>query len=340
MHASISIHICAEYLDQSTGEWRPNLECFITRIAEHPERLQNVYFNYVLMLRALTKAAPYLQSYDYATGDAAADAKTKEMMQGLLDSAASCQATFDETSMFSGPEAAPLLDEFKSHFRNVSRIMDCVGCDKCRLWGKTQITGLATGLKLLFSFDDAAAGMDPSHVPMSPDKRKEDFHLKRSEIIAFIWVVHRFSESLAAVEQFRQMWAQRSLASEGAADPAEAARHPTQEELQADAVEPTAEQVKQHKEDIDLAVPEIFQSPSASGTPPQPEYKAVNSSSYSMTPGPNGLGPRISTFLEKIMDACRTSLAACLMLVERGLAFVTGSIGSSSSSRVESKSEL
>jgi hypothetical protein len=44
--------------------------------------------------------------------------------------------------------------------------------------------------------------------------------------------------------------------------------------------------------------------------------------------------------LEKIMDACRTSLAACLMLVERGLAFVTGSIGSSSSSRVESKSEL
>ncbi|CDS02108.1 hypothetical protein, partial [Sporisorium scitamineum] len=41
LHASISIHICHDFLDTKTGEWAPNLECFITRIAEHPERLQN-----------------------------------------------------------------------------------------------------------------------------------------------------------------------------------------------------------------------------------------------------------------------------------------------------------
>jgi hypothetical protein len=105
LHASISIHICAEYLDQETGEWRPNLACFITRIAEHPERLQNVYFNYVMMLRALTKAAPYLRDFDYDTGDKAVDAETRSLVDGLLDQAESCQATFDETSMFSGPEA-------------------------------------------------------------------------------------------------------------------------------------------------------------------------------------------------------------------------------------------
>ena len=29
--------------------------------------------------------------------------------------------------------------EFKEHFRNISRIMDCVGCDKCKLWGKLQV---------------------------------------------------------------------------------------------------------------------------------------------------------------------------------------------------------
>ena len=28
--------------------------------------------------------------------------------------------------------------EFRNHFRNISRIMDCVGCDKCKLWGKVQ----------------------------------------------------------------------------------------------------------------------------------------------------------------------------------------------------------
>lgn len=47
-----------------------------------------------------------------------------------------------------------LKEEFKQHFRNVSRIMDCVGCDKCRLWGKVQTTGLGTALKVLFELDE------------------------------------------------------------------------------------------------------------------------------------------------------------------------------------------
>jgi len=34
--------------------------------------------------------------------------------------------------------------------------MDCVGCDKCRLWGKVQTTGLATALKVLFEMDEKA----------------------------------------------------------------------------------------------------------------------------------------------------------------------------------------
>lgn len=29
--------------------------------------------------------------------------------------------------------------------------MDCVGCDKCRLWGKLQTHGMGTALKILFS---------------------------------------------------------------------------------------------------------------------------------------------------------------------------------------------
>lgn len=30
-------------------------------------------------------------------------------------------------------------NDFKAHFKNISRIMDCVGCSKCRLWGKLQV---------------------------------------------------------------------------------------------------------------------------------------------------------------------------------------------------------
>ena len=38
-------------------------------------------------------------------------------------------------------------------FLECSAMMDCVGCEKCRLWGKLQVLGLGTALKILFSVD-------------------------------------------------------------------------------------------------------------------------------------------------------------------------------------------
>lgn len=47
---------------------------------------------------------------------------------------------FNESTMFSGgSQAMKLKEEFSLHFRNISAIMDCVGCDKCKLWGKLQV---------------------------------------------------------------------------------------------------------------------------------------------------------------------------------------------------------
>ena len=76
------------------------------------------------------------------------------MVSGLVNAAKSCPETFDEKQMFASPDSWLLKEEFKARFRNVSRIMDCVGCDKCRLWGKLQTSGLGTALKVLFSYDD------------------------------------------------------------------------------------------------------------------------------------------------------------------------------------------
>ncbi|KAK4334663.1 Endoplasmic oxidoreductin-1 [Rhodotorula toruloides] len=197
LHASISVHICDDYLDQSTGLWSPNLDCFITRIGQHPERLENMYFTYVLLLRALSRAGGQLVQTLQATHAAQNEVRG---LEGLVSTAGGCPSTFDESTMFSGGKEAQLLkDEFKAHFRNVSRIMDCVGCDKCRLWGKMQITGLGTALKLLFSSD-------------STDN--EEVVLSRSEVVAFVNTLHRLSESLAAVDRFRTLWAHRNDAKE------------------------------------------------------------------------------------------------------------------------------
>ena len=36
--------------------------------------------------------------------------------------------------------------------------MDCVGCDKCKLWGKLQVTGLGTALKVRVAFRESLDG--------------------------------------------------------------------------------------------------------------------------------------------------------------------------------------
>jgi len=195
LHASISTHICHEYLNQSTGEWFPNLQCFTSRVASHPERLQYIYFDTILLLRALARLKPYLLAYDYcSSGNHEDDAETYQKLSHVI-SIAQEVGKFDEKVLFRGENANVLKEEFKTHFRNVTRIMDCVGCDKCRLWGKVQTTGLATAMKILFELDEKA--LDP---------KSNSNLLQRSEVVALINTLFRFSESLKAVDDFRKLW--------------------------------------------------------------------------------------------------------------------------------------
>ncbi|CAA7261669.1 unnamed protein product [Cyclocybe aegerita] len=195
LHASISTHICHEYLNQTTGEWHPNLKCFIQRVASHPERLQYIYFNTILLLRAVARLGPYLEAFDYcSTGTHEDDTQTLMTLSKVIG-IASMVGKFDESVLFRGENANIVKEEFKTHFRNVTRIMDCIGCDKCRLWGKVQTTGIATALKILFELDEKA--LDP---------QSNTNLLQRSEVVALMNTLFRFSESLQAVDTFRKMW--------------------------------------------------------------------------------------------------------------------------------------
>lgn len=144
----------------------------------------------------MARISPYLGSYDYcSTGKHEDDGATLGKLKAVTEIATRVGA-FDETVLFRGENAVILKNEFKAHFRNVSRIMDCVGCGKCRLWGKVQTTGIATALKILFELDERV--LDPVVNPHL---------LQRSEVVALINTLHRLSESLYAVDNFRRMWA-------------------------------------------------------------------------------------------------------------------------------------
>ncbi|KAL8766944.1 MAG: hypothetical protein Q9209_006425 [Squamulea sp. 1 TL-2023] len=200
MHASISTHICADYLNQTTGQWGPNLQCYANRLATQPERVSNLYFNYALLLRAVTKLRTYLKNYTFCSGDVAQDATTKAKILHLADSAAAQPRIFDESIMFQDPhDAGGLKEDFRNRFRNVSRLMDCVGCDKCRLWGKLQTVGYGTALKVLFEYEE--------------DKNGENPPLRRTELVALVNTLDRVARSLTALGEMRALVLARESAS-------------------------------------------------------------------------------------------------------------------------------
>ena len=190
MHTSISTHLCWDYLNQTSGEWGPNLTCYKDRLHGFPDRVSNLYFNYALVLRAVTKLGPYLKDYTFCSGDPWQDRITKQKVQALTSQAGTAPQIFDESLMFVNGEGPSLKEDFRNRFRNVSRIMDCVGCDKCRLWGKLQTAGYGAALKVLFEFDN-----NSNDIPM----------LKRTELVALFNTLARISSSLEAINSFRIM---------------------------------------------------------------------------------------------------------------------------------------
>ncbi|TKW59520.1 Endoplasmic reticulum oxidoreductin-1 [Colletotrichum tanaceti] len=192
MHASISTHLCWDFLNQTTGQWQPNVACYRSRLHTHPERISNLYFNYALVTRAVAKLGPYLQGRDYTfcSGDIDQDASTRAKVLEVTEGAASVPQIFDESLMFKNGEGPSLKEDFRNRFRNISRVMDCVGCDKCRLWGKLQTAGYGTALKVLFEFDNAS-----EDIPV----------LKRTELVALFNTYARISSSLDAINKFHDM---------------------------------------------------------------------------------------------------------------------------------------
>eukprot|EP00850_Spirogloea_muscicola_P021849 SM000265S09770 [mRNA] locus=s265:67573:70810:+ [translate_table: standard] len=196
LHTSVSTHIAAHYLlDQAQDQWGENPAIFKERVADDPQRLQNLYFTFLFVLRAVMKASEYLSQAEYSTGNSGEDAETSALMDRLVHHErlhAACPVPFDEAQMWKGADGLELKHQLQGHFRNISALMDCVGCEKCRLWGKLQILGLGTALKILFSVD-------------ASNSEESVLHLQRNDVIALINLLARLSESIEQASRFLEV---------------------------------------------------------------------------------------------------------------------------------------
>jgi len=101
-------------------------------------------------------------------------------------------------------ENMQLKEQYQLKFRNITRIMDCVGCDKCKLWGKVQTRALGTALKILFS-----GKIGPESTVNASSKQA--FQLSRVEIVALFNGFTRLSTSIAGIEEVRELLAKEPV---------------------------------------------------------------------------------------------------------------------------------
>ncbi|KAI0984377.1 hypothetical protein GJ496_006791 [Pomphorhynchus laevis] len=226
-HTSVNIHVCAQfYFPDSllTDKWDYNLPEFTRRFGSAQTNgqgtcfLKNLYFVYLLELRALIKATPYLRTLQYDDGatkcrdelsgnifnneeqphccTTSTFISSQCLMNKFLDYVNSLDCMFDESTMFQ-TDSVSFMDDvdrsclsdaiketFRSKFVNITKIMDCVACDKCRMWGRIQIKAIARS--------------SYSHSDIIPQ-------LKRSQVVALMNGFARCSESLQHIVHFRKM---------------------------------------------------------------------------------------------------------------------------------------
>lgn len=237
LRASISTHIAREYYygpghshpppltntgkvsPEHAAEWGQNLPLFVERVGMHPDRLKNLYFTFLVVLRAATKLEPMLRRdelvIDSGFGDIDSDTHTRELLLTLVSSATQagkwapaqaniCRAGFKEGDFFGCDgiqsfnntteneliyehrQHRQLREEFRSKIFNISTVMNCVTCEKCKLWGKLQAMGLGTAAKLLFP---AVSGSDATATATGAMVTKQ-------ELVALINFLNQLTKSV------------------------------------------------------------------------------------------------------------------------------------------------
>ena len=112
---------------------------------------------------------------------------------------------FDESLLFQDERAENLKNEFRIRFKNVTSIIDCASCEKCRLWGKLQTQGLGTALKVFIQCFKIRKNLILKIQILFTPPGITDYDLQRNEVVALFNGFGRLSHSIVFLENFQKM---------------------------------------------------------------------------------------------------------------------------------------
>ncbi|ESL07279.1 endoplasmic reticulum oxidoreductin [Trypanosoma rangeli SC58] len=179
LHTSITMHVAAFFHKDVAGTSplkefgvlrNPNLSYFpncgmYRRVVSNKEFIDNLYVLYQFILRALTKSRLEFLSDLNAFNSGSNGVPTTEdvllhaELQELFNNHLLCSPTFNEARFLDSAEAHRLVPQMKRMMYNITTLMDCVTCEKCRVWGKLQTMGIATALRIVMVPEETVSGL-------------------------------------------------------------------------------------------------------------------------------------------------------------------------------------
>ena len=77
------MHIAKEYYDPAKDQWGPNFELFERAVGAHVDRVNNLYFAFLFVLRAAVKANDLFQKYPVDRHNSTEDQTVKKLLYQL-----------------------------------------------------------------------------------------------------------------------------------------------------------------------------------------------------------------------------------------------------------------
>lgn len=156
---------------------------------ETPLAMENLYFAFMLILKAVSKVQSLLLN-DVNNGRISAD--SVPLLQAILNDpilnddsvGVAFKKLHDHAVMDVDSKAA--LWEARMRTRELVRIMNCVQCNKCRLHGKISTMGLSTALQILVGEDGEGGDISSLH---------------RVELATLMATMHKFSTAVDFCQQ-------------------------------------------------------------------------------------------------------------------------------------------
>lgn len=193
VHANVNMHISHFDHDENGAELPPNYERYFKNVGSHQERISNMYYTYSFVLKAVNHLSGKVDGFSYLSDNPRVNQQVKEQLNSLIDiSIKTWEEPFQENNMLELTSKEQFISNIKPVFYNITRILDCVTCEKWRLHGKLQFTGLTAVMKIMFG-------------------RGNEAKLTRNEMVGLINLMAKLSNSLKWYQEWMEKEYERKM---------------------------------------------------------------------------------------------------------------------------------